>query len=220
VTQDLPSPSIGRAYELQRSRGGVELLVAHLDAAHSLARYLMCNEAEVEDVVQSAYVRAISHFAGFRGGDARAWLLVIVRHSCYDRMRKRVASVRDMDFDEAVHSGSRQNPDPETALLLAERTELVRKLLAELPMQSREVLVLRELEQRSYREIANIVRIPVGTVMSRISRARRRLRQTLSGYLERREIDAADLPCSRTNDCAILPSIKVSSNAPAASWSE
>jgi RNA polymerase sigma-70 factor (ECF subfamily) len=220
VTQDLPSASSGGAYELQRSRGGVALLVAHLDAAHSLARNLMRNEAEAEDVVQSAYVRAIRHFAGFRGGDGRAWLLMIVCNTCYDRMRKRRASVQDMDFDEAVHSGSRQNPDPETALLLVERTELVRKLLAELPTQSREVLVLRELEQRSYREIANIVRIPVGTVMSRISRARRRLRQTLSGYLERREIDAADLPCSRTNDCAILPSINASSNAPAASWSE
>jgi RNA polymerase sigma-70 factor (ECF subfamily) len=191
VTKELPSGSSGGAFELHGRRGGVSLLVAHLDAAYNLARYLMRNEAEAEDVVQSAYVRAISHFAGFRGGDGRAWLLTIVRNTCYDRMRKRGASGQDTDFDEALHSGGRQNTDPETALLLAERTELLRKSLAELPTESREVLVLRELEQMSYQEIANIVGIPVGTVMSRLSRARQRLHYTLSGYLERGEIDAA-----------------------------
>jgi RNA polymerase sigma-70 factor, ECF subfamily len=190
VTQDLPSNPIEGAYELQRSRGGVALLLAHLDAAYNLARYLMRNETEAEDAVQSAYVRAISHFAGFRGGDGRAWLLTIVRNSCYDRIRKRGASIQDMDFDEAVHSGERQNPNPETVALLSERAELVRKSLAELPAESREVIVLREMEQLSYREIASIMGIPVGTVMSRLSRARERLHQTLSGCLERGEIDA------------------------------
>jgi RNA polymerase sigma-70 factor (ECF subfamily) len=168
----------------------VALLVAHLDAAYHLARYLMRNETEAEDVVQSAYVRAISHFGGFRGGDGRAWLLMIVRNSCYDRMRKRGPSLQDMDFNEAVHSDERQNPNPETVVLLSEIAELVRKSLAELPAESREVIVLRELEQLSYREIAIIVGIPAGTVMSRLSRARQRLHQTLSGYMERGEIDA------------------------------
>ena len=166
------------------------MLVAHLDAAYNLARYLMRNETEAEDVVQSAYVRAISHFAGFRGGDGRAWLLMIVRNSCYDLMRKRGPSLQDMDFDEAVHSGERQNPNPETVVLLAERAEVVRKSLAELPADSREVIVLRELEQLSYQEIASIVGIPVGTVMSRLSRARQRLHETLSGYRERGEINS------------------------------
>jgi len=155
-----------------------------MDAAYNLARYLMRNEADAEDVVQSAYVRAISHFAGFRGGDGRAWLLTIVRNSCYDRMRKMGPSSRNTEFDETMHSGGRQNPDPETALLLAERTELVRKSLSELPAESREVLVLRELEQLSYREIAEVAGIPVGTVMSRLSRARQRIQRTLSGHLE------------------------------------
>ena len=187
MTQYLPSASSGGEHELQRSRGGVALLVDHLDAAYNLARYLMRNEAEAEDAVQSAYVSAISHFAGFWGGDGRAWLLTIVRNRCYDRMRKRGASGQHMDFDEAVHSGKRQNADPEAALLLAERTELVRKSLAELPAESREVLILRELEELSYREIAEIAGIPVGTVMSRLSRARQRLQRTLSGYRERGE---------------------------------
>jgi RNA polymerase sigma-70 factor (ECF subfamily) len=174
------------------------MLVAHVDAAYNLARYLMRNEAEAEDVVQSAYLRAISHFSSFRGGDGRAWLLTIVRNRCYDHMRERGVSVQDANFDEAVHSGGKQNSDPETALLLTERTELVRKSLAKLPAESREILVLRELEELTYREIAHIVGIPMGTVMSRLSRARQRLQETLSGYLERGEVDATSLPCSRT----------------------
>jgi len=205
VNQDLPPAGSGGVHELQHRQGGVALLVTHLDAAYNLARYLMRNEAEAEDVVQSAYLRAISHFSSFRGGDGRAWLLTIVRNRCYDHMRERGASVQDADFDEAVHSGGRQKANPETALLLTERTELVRKSLAELPAESREILVLRELEELTYREIAQIVGIPMGTVMSRLSRARQRLQETLSGYLERGEIEATSLPGSRTTP-GILPS--------------
>jgi RNA polymerase sigma-70 factor (ECF subfamily) len=185
VKQALPSGSWGGPCELPPDGRDVALLAVHLDSAYNLARYLMRNETEAEDAVQSAYVRAISHFAGFRGGDERAWLLTIVRNTCYDRLRKLGSSRRDTDFDETVHSGSRQNsnPDPETALLLAERTELLRKSLAELPTESREVLILRELEQLSYREIADIAGVPVGTVMSRLSRARQRLQQAVTNEL-------------------------------------
>ena len=140
---------------------------------------ILRNETDAEDVVQEAYVRAISHFTGFRGGDGRAWLLTIVRNGCYDRMKQRGASAQNTDFDESIHSGVGQIPNPETALLLAERRELLKKSLAELPAEYREVLVLRELEQLSYRQIAGIVGIPLGTVMSRLSRARQRLQQTL-----------------------------------------
>jgi RNA polymerase sigma-70 factor (ECF subfamily) len=185
VILHLPSvPSEGSS-ERQEARGDVALLVAHLDAAYNLARWLMRNQTEAEDVVQDAYLRAISHFAGFRGGDGRAWLLTIVRHTCYDRLKQNGASSQNTGFDEALHSAGRQTPDPETTVLLAERTELLRESLAELPAQYREVLVLRELEQLSYREIANIAGIPLGTVMSRLSRARQQLQQTL-GFMERR----------------------------------
>jgi RNA polymerase sigma-70 factor, ECF subfamily len=193
VQQDLPCGSRGAADGLRRDRDDVELLVTHLDAAYNLARYLMRNEADAEDVVQSAYVRAISHFDGLRGVDGRAWFLMIVRNSCYDRMRKIGASSHDTDFDEVVHSGGRQDIDPETTLLRTERTELVRRSLAELPPEFREVLILRELEQLSYREISNIAGIPLGTVMSRLSRARLQMQRLLTGYRERGEIDA---PCS------------------------
>jgi RNA polymerase sigma-70 factor (ECF subfamily) len=121
------------------------LLAALLDAAYNVARWLMRDETGAEDVVQDAYLRAISYFTGFRGGDARAWLLTVVRNNCYDRLRRKGASCQNTEFDEAVHSTGRQAPNPETALLMAEKAELVTKSLAELPPQNREVLVLREL---------------------------------------------------------------------------
>jgi RNA polymerase sigma-70 factor (ECF subfamily) len=169
----------------QRTKSDAAMLVAHLDAAYNLARWLMRNEAEAEDVVQDSYLRAIRHFGAFRGGDGRAWLLTIVRNGCYDRLKLNGASSRSTDFDEAVHSGGQQSPNPETAMLLAERSELVRKSLEEMPPEYREVLVLRELEQLSYREIADITGIPMGTVMSRLNRGRQRLQQTLFDYGER-----------------------------------
>jgi len=155
------------------------LFIAHMDAAYNLARWLMHDETEAEDMVQEAYVRVASHFTGFRGGDGRAWLLTIVRNSCYDRLRQKGASDRNPDFDEELHSAGRQAPNPETALLPAERSELVKKSLAQLPAEYREILILREMEQLSYREIADIAGIPLGTVMSRISRARQQLQRTL-----------------------------------------
>jgi RNA polymerase sigma-70 factor (ECF subfamily) len=173
------------------AKGDIAQLTLHLDAAYNLARWLMRSETEAEDMVQEAFLRAIQHFGGFRGGDTRAWLLTIVRNCCYDRLRRMGASVQNTDFDETLHSDGQPGPDPETALLLAERSDLVRKSLAQLAEEYREVLVLRELEQLSYREIANIAGIPVGTVMSRLSRARKRLQQILSGYLESDSIDVA-----------------------------
>jgi len=161
------------------SRGGMALFIVHLDAAYNLARWLMHDETEAEDMVQEAYLRIASHFAGFGGGDGRAWLLTIVRNSCYDRLRQKGASDRNTDFDEELHSARRQTPNPETAVLLAERSELVKKSLAELPTEYREILILREMEQLSYREIADVAGISLGTVMSRISRACQQLQGTL-----------------------------------------
>ena len=177
MTYCSPSTSSERPHEYQGSLGAAALLVEHLDAAHNLARWLMRNETEAEDVVQEAYLRAISRFTGFRGGDGRAWLLTIVRNTCHNRLRRRGPSGQYTDFDEAVHSVGRQTTNPEAVLLLAERTELVKKSLAELPADYREVLVLRESERLSYRKIENIAGIPLGAVMSRLSRARQQLQQ-------------------------------------------
>ena len=164
------------------------IFVQHLDAAYNLARYLMRDEIEAEDVVQSAYLLAIRHFAGFRGGDGRAWLLAIVRSSCYDRLKKFRASREDTAFDEVMHSRASLHLDPEMAFSQAERSELVRKLLAELTEEKREVLILREMEQLSYREIAIVIGLPVGTVMSRLSRARQWLHAHRIGLSEGGEI--------------------------------
>jgi RNA polymerase sigma factor (sigma-70 family) len=157
----------------------VTRLVAHLNAAYNLARWLMRDDAEAQDVVQESYLKAIRNFADYRGGDGRAWLLTIVRNGCCDKLRRRGVSGQDTEFNEAVHSAASHIPDPETALLLAERTELLRKSLAVLPVEYREVLILRDMEQMSYREIADITGIPLGTIMSRLSRARQQLRRIL-----------------------------------------
>lgn len=181
MIQHFPSASSKGPGEHLGAGADAAFLVAHLNAAYNLARWLMGNQTDAEDVVQDAYLRAVSHIEGFRGGDGRAWLLTIVRNICYSRLRQKAASGQNIDFDDLVHSvaADRQTPNAETVLLQAERTELLRKSLAGLPAEYREILVLRELEQLSYREITDIARIPLGTVMSRLSRARQRLQQTL-----------------------------------------
>jgi RNA polymerase sigma factor (sigma-70 family) len=179
VTHHLLSAYIEGSHQHKNAKHDVSVLAVYLDAAYNLARWLVRDQTEAEDAVQEAYLRAIRHFATFRGGDGRAWLLAIVRNTCYDRLKQRGASAQTTDFDEAVHSCGQQTANPETGLLKAERKELLRRSLARLPAEYREVLVLRELEQFSYREIADIASIPVGTVMSRLSRARQQLQETL-----------------------------------------
>jgi RNA polymerase sigma factor (sigma-70 family) len=154
-------------------------LLNHLDAAYNLARWLTHNEQDAEDIVQDAYLRAIRHYEGFQGGEGRNWLLAIVRNRCYDSMRQKGTREQAMPFDEELHNVTQATLDPEASLLQQERAELLRQALTELPAELREVLVLRELEQLSYSEIASIAKIPIGTVMSRLSRGRKRLQQVL-----------------------------------------
>ena len=154
-------------------------LLNHLDAAYNLARWLTHNDHDAEDIVQDAYLRAIRHYGGFQGGEGKAWLLTIVRNRCYDSMRHKGIRERSTPFDEELHNVRQATLDPEASLLQQERAGLLRQALAELPAELREVLILRELEQLSYGEIAGIAKIPMGTVMSRLNRARKRLQQVL-----------------------------------------
>jgi RNA polymerase sigma-70 factor (ECF subfamily) len=124
-------------------------------------------------------LRAIRHYGGFQGGEGKAWLLTIVRNRCYDSMRHKGIRERSTPFDEELHNVRQATLDPEASLLQQERAGLLRQALAELPAELREVLILRELEQLSYGEIAGIAKIPMGTVMSRLNRARKRLQQVL-----------------------------------------
>jgi len=156
-----------------------DALLPHLDAAYNLARWLTGNDADAEDVVQDAFVRALGSLDQFRGGDRRAWLLAIVRngcHSLYRRQRVREAT----DFDEAHHSDEQRTPSPERLAIDRERSDGVQRAIAALAPEFREVIVLRELEGLSYKDIAGIIASPIGTVMSRLSRARAQLQAALA----------------------------------------
>jgi RNA polymerase sigma-70 factor, ECF subfamily len=156
-----------------------ETVLPHLDAAYTLARYLLRNEHDAEDVVQDAYLRAFRHFDGYRGGDMRAWLLTIVRRTCYSWLREHEADSRATEFDEAVHGDPRTGNDPEAKMLRGALREALDQAIDRLPVQFREVVILRDVEGWSYAEIAEMVGIPVGIVMSRLSRARQRLQRAL-----------------------------------------
>ena len=156
-----------------------QAVLPHLDAAYNLARWLTRNERDAEDVVQESYLRAFRFFAGFRGGDSRAWLMRIVRNTCYTWLHANRPLQEATEFDETLFSPDSRNPNPEEAVLRKDSGALVRKALETLPANFREVLILRELEGLSYKEIADITGMPAGTVMSSLSRARDRLRQVL-----------------------------------------
>lgn len=157
-----------------------ELVLPHLDAAYNLAHWLTGNGHDAEDVVQDAFVRAFRFFAGFRGGNCRSWLLTIVRNTAYTWLEKNRGHHPADEFDEEVHAVEDNSTNPEVQLLLRGDREQVRRAVGQLPAEFREVIVLRELEDLSYREIASVTGIPIGTVMSRLARARKILQQTLS----------------------------------------
>jgi RNA polymerase sigma-70 factor, ECF subfamily len=160
-----------------------QAVLPHLDAAYNLARWLTRNQQNAEDVVQEAYLRAFRFFPGFRGGDARAWLMKIVRNTCYTWLHANGPLQEAAEFDENLYPPDSHAPNPEEVVLQNDNSSLVRKALQELPPRFREVLILRELEGMSYREIAEITGMPAGTVMSSLSRARDSLREVLTNYM-------------------------------------
>jgi RNA polymerase sigma factor (sigma-70 family) len=184
--------------EEQTSPGNFEnSVLPHLDAAYNLAHWLTRNGQDAEDAVQEACLRAFRFFGGFRGGNTRAWLLKIVRNTCYAQLQNNRPQELATTFDEEIHSEKGGSLTPETLLLRSADSQLLRRALEELPMNFREVLVLRELEGLSYREIAEVSNIPPGTVMSSLSRARERLRQSLTSLLSK---DAAREASASTDE--------------------
>jgi len=154
------------------------VVLPHLDAAYNLARWLMRDREAAEDVLQEAMVRALTYFASFKGVNPRAWLLQIVRHTAYGSMalNRGVETVPiSADCDEAIAGLVAADDNPETALLRTRESRQVRALIAELPVELRETLVLREFEELSYKDIAEATQTPIGTVMSRLWRARQLL---------------------------------------------
>jgi RNA polymerase sigma-70 factor, ECF subfamily len=160
-----------------------EVVLPHLNAAHRLARWLMRNEHDAEDVVQEASLRALRYFRTFTGGDGRAWFLRIVRNTCSGWPGHRRDALMD-PFDEEQHPDVRPASDPETLLLQTDDGTLIARAMRHLPHRFHQVLVLRELEGLSYRQLADVMGIPMGTVMSSLSRARRALRQALDIELQ------------------------------------
>ncbi|SIT43570.1 RNA polymerase sigma factor [Paraburkholderia piptadeniae] len=174
--------------EAARSLRFQQMALPHLDAAYNLARWLCGNPNDADDVVQEAFMRAFRFFDTFHGETARPWLLAIVRRTWYTEWRRRSGVHATVEFDENLddetfEGWSASSPDPETLMLRDEDTRLVHQALEQLPVEYREVLILRELEELSYREIATIADLPVGTVMSRLARGRRKLATALTSLL-------------------------------------
>ena len=183
----MSNPVQGKGSDVLDSQDQVRfemLVLPHLDAAFNLARWLLRSGADAEDAAQEAILRSYRFFHGFHGGDARAWLLQIVRNTCYTWLDKN-RRVKDMtEFDEELHGPP--SATPEALAIAGDNHERLTHALESLPPRYREVIVLRELEGCSYKEIASITSIPMGTVMSTLSRARRQLQLAL-GHPAREE---------------------------------
>ena len=158
-----------------------ELILPHLDAAHNLARWLTRNEQDARDVVQEAYMRAFRFFDGYKGGDGKSWLLEVVRNTCFTWLRREKRHLPFVPFDEMAHGATVRQPNQEDALVSAAKVTVLRKCIESLPETFREIVIMRELEEMSYRQIAEVASVPVGTVMSRLSRARKRLEECANG---------------------------------------
>jgi RNA polymerase sigma-70 factor (ECF subfamily) len=163
-----------------------EAILPHLNAAYNLARWLMRSDADADDAVQDACLRALRFFGGFRGNDGRVWLLAIVRNTCYSKLKGDRTQQLETPFDEEAHGHGLEGPDPEGALLKSLDAAVLQRAVEALPEEFREVVVMRELEGLSYKEIADVTEVPIGTVMSRLARARARLQRSLKAEASER----------------------------------
>jgi RNA polymerase sigma-70 factor (ECF subfamily) len=169
---------------LPRLESFEQVVLPHMKAGYNLARWLLRNDHDAEDVMQEAIVRAFRFYDGFSGNNPRAWLLTVVRNSAYTFLQQNRARELDAEFDEVVHSepeSSGRTPEtPEVLVLRSAQQRFLNDAVEALPVEFREVFVLREMEGLSYKEIADVARIPIGTVMSRLSRARRQLQAAVA----------------------------------------
>jgi RNA polymerase sigma-70 factor (ECF subfamily) len=158
-----------------------ETILPHLNAAYNLARWLMRNDQDAQDAVQEASLRAYRFFEGYKGGDAKAWLLAIVRNTCLSWRQRSRRDMSNVLFDELTHSVRVEVPNAEERMVNADRMAALRNCIESLPADQREVLILREFEEMSYKQIAETTNLPAGTVMSRLARARQRLDECVGG---------------------------------------
>jgi RNA polymerase sigma-70 factor (ECF subfamily) len=151
----------------------------HMDAAYNLARWLVRDDHDAQDVVQEAYLRAVRFAGGFRGGDPCAWILSIVRNTAYTWLRRNRGSESSTEFDEKLHGGSTEDRGLDAEAIRKVDDAMIRTALDALPEEFREVIVMRDIEGLSYKEIADAADLPIGTVMSRLARARGKLAASL-----------------------------------------
>jgi RNA polymerase sigma factor (sigma-70 family) len=181
-----------RLTDAAQSRRFQEVALPHLDAAYNLARWLSRNDDDAQDIVQEAYLRAFKSFAGFRGASCRPWLLAIVRNTCYTWLRQHKSAQLEVPYDDEVAANESASEsysnghagNPETIVAASEDRRLFDAALAALPIEFREAVVLRDVEDLSYKEIASVAAIPIGTVMSRLARGRRMLYAALTRMRE------------------------------------
>jgi len=186
-----------------------QVMLPHLDAAYNHARWLTRDDSQAEDIVQEAFLRAFKFFAGFHGENGRAWLLAIVRNTYYTSLDKNRLETLSVPFDEDILAANGYDVNAlmvdadyrvERVLEVEDNRRLVNQALRQLPAEYREVIILRELEEMSYKEIATITNIPIGTVMSRLARGRKFLLQ----HLQQSNLDSA----SAKRDIAVEASVR------------
>lgn len=156
-----------------------QVILPHLDDAYTLARYLLRDQHDAQDAVQESVLRALRYFDGFRGEDARAWLLTIVRNYCYTWLKGRRADRAEVGYSDDESAEIADSRSADDLAIQSSESERVRAAVDALPAELKEVIVLRELNELSYSEISEVVGVPMGTVMSRLSRARNRLADAL-----------------------------------------
>jgi RNA polymerase sigma-70 factor (ECF subfamily) len=166
-----PGPDLPSTFE--------QTMLPHLDAAYNLARWLLRHEHDAEDAVQDAFLRAHQAFDRFRGGDGRAWLLTVVRNVCYSRLRELKRGAKPEAFDDELHGSPDHHAEANAIAWSETKSAQLQQALEQLAPEFREVIVLHELEGLAYREIAAVTEIPIGTVMSRLARARQKLQAEL-----------------------------------------
>jgi RNA polymerase sigma-70 factor (ECF subfamily) len=170
--------------ESERLKAFEQTVLPHLDAAYNLARWLAGNDHDAQDVAQEACLRAFKFFGSFRGENPRAWLLTIVRNTFYNWLKKNRPAETACELDAEALAVEDVSTNAETINLRQADAESVRRAIAELPVEFREMIVLREMEGFSYKEIADLSDVPIGTVMSRLARARKLLQKNLAGEFQ------------------------------------
>jgi RNA polymerase sigma-70 factor (ECF subfamily) len=169
--------SLGSDRDIPRFEAAV---LAHLDAAYNLARWLLRSEHDAQDVVQEACLRAFRSFDTFRGGDARCWLLAIVRNACFTWLDQNRRDAPEPLLDDDLDQFASEQDDPQRQFIRQADADQVRAAIEALPSEFREAIVLRDLQGLSYKEISGVAGVPIGTVMSRLARGRKRLEESLA----------------------------------------